>query len=396
MSDQSRIPKLLAAALLSGGLAASAVFFAGGPHAQTAAPDPATPAPPAAAVAPIPAGMMPVAQVPFYAEWASSPHANAKSEAFRHWDKEGVIPVECARCHSTPGFQDYLGADGTTVGTVDRPMPIGTVITCAACHNSKTSALTLVTFPSGLKIDNQGADARCMTCHQGVESTASVNQAIANIADDKVEPKMAFLNVHYRAAGATLFGHQAQVAYEYPGKTYVGRFQHRAPYTTCTTCHDLHTVAVKVSDCAACHREVTDKASLHRIRVSKIDYDGNGNVNEGIAEEIEHLRGKLLAAITAYAKTAANKPIVYDLDAYPYFFNDLNDNGVADKDEARFPNRYNAWTPRLLKAAYNYQFVTKEPGAFAHNPPYALQILYDTLADLGAKVPVDLAQAKRP
>ena len=346
--------------------------------------------------APVPPGMMPVAQVPFYAEWASSPHANAKSEAFSHWDKEGVIPVQCARCHSTPGFQDYLGADGTTVGKIDHPAPIGTVITCAACHNSKTSALTSVTFPSGLEIDNQGADARCMTCHQGVESTVSVNTAIANIADDTVEPKMAFLNVHYRAAGATLFGHQAQVAYEYPVKIYAGRFQHRAPYTTCTTCHDLHTVAVKVNDCAACHREVTDKASLHRIRVSTVDYDGNGNVNEGIAQEIDHLRGRLFVAITAYAKTVANKPIAYHTEAYPYFFNDLNGNGVADQDEARFPNRYNAWTPRLMKAAYNYQFVTKEPGAFAHNPTYTLQILYDSLADLGVKISIDLARAKRP
>ena len=81
---------------------------------------------------------------------------------------------------------------------------------------------------------------------------------------------------------------------------------------------------------------------------------------------------------------------------YPYFFIDNNDNGIADKDEAKFPNKYNAWTPRLLKAAYNYQFVTKDPGAFAHNPTYTLQILYDSIADLGAKVRVDLSKAKRP
>ena len=73
-----------------------------------------------------------------------------------------------------------------------------------------------------------------------------------------------------------------------------------------------------------------------------------------------------------------------------------NGNFEADKDEAKFPNRYNAWTPRLLKAAYNYQFVTKEPGAYAHNAPYALQILYDSLSDLATKVTVDVTQAKRP
>jgi hypothetical protein len=151
-----------------------------------------------------------------------------------------------------------------------------------------------------------------------------------------------------------------------------------------------------VGDCAACHRNVTDKPSLHRIRVSRVDYDGNGDANEGLGQEIENLRGRLYAAIQAYAKTVAGKPIAYSIDDYPYFFNDTNNNGLADKDEAKFPNRYKAWTPRLLKAAYNYQFVTKEPGGFAHNPVYTLQILYDSLSDLGAKGGVDLGKATRP
>jgi len=402
MSHPRKVTVVVSAALLSAGVSTAMVPLLGGSlRAQTAAP--ASPAPaavaapaPAAPVAAAPAGMIPLTDVPFYAEWASSPHANRAAEAFNHWNKEKVIPAECARCHSTPGLLDYLGADGTAAGVVDHPAPIGTVIACIACHNSKTRALTSVTFPSGLKVSNLGADARCMTCHQGVESTNSVNRAAANLGDDEVNPKQMFINVHYRAAGATLYGHLARVAYEYAGKTYAGRLRHREPYTHCTTCHDLHTVAVKVSACAACHKEVTDKASLHLIRVSKEDHDGNGNASEGIAEEIDHQRAKLLAAIQDYASSVVKKPIVYDAEEYPYFFIDRNGNGVPDKDELKFPNKYNGWTPRLLKAAYNYQFVTKDPGAFAHNPTYTLQILYDSLADLGAKVKVDLARTKRP
>jgi hypothetical protein len=397
MSTQGRIAKVLAAALLSGGLSAGVLLLATQLRAQTP-PAPATPspAPAAPAAAPAPASSIPMSEVPFYAEWAASPHAKRSAEEFNHWNKEGSIPVECARCHSTPGMLDYLGADGSTPGKVDRPAPIGTVITCIACHNDKMVNLTSVTFPSGLKAEHQGADARCMTCHQGVESAASVNKATAGIADDKVEPKLDFINVHYTAAGAMLFGTMAKVGYEYSGKTYAGRFQHKDPYTRCTACHEIHALAVKVNDCAACHKEVTDKASLHKIRVSKDDRDGNGDVNEGIAQEIEHLQTKLLAAIQDYAKTAAGKPIAYTPEVYPYFFNDTNGNGSADKDEAKFPNRYKAWTPRLLKAAYNYQFVFKDPGAFAHNPTYAVELLLDSLADLGAKVKVDVAKAKRP
>ena len=379
------LPRLLTIALVAGGLASSALFLSGSPHAQ---------APGASASAP--AGMVPAADVPFYAEWAASPHARRDSEVFNHWNKEGSIPAVCARCHSTPGFLDYLGADASAAGKVDHPAPIGTVITCVACHNDKAVNLTSVTFPSGLKAEHQGNDARCMTCHQGVESTDSVNRVVSGLGDDQVDPKLDFVNVHYKAAGATLFGTMAKVGYEYPGKTYAGRLQHPQPYGRCLGCHQTHALTVKFNDCAACHREVTDKASLHKIRVTKDDRDGNGDVNEGVAHEIEHLREKLHAAILDYGRSVAGKPIVYAPDVYPYFFFDTNGDGKADKDEARYPNRYKAWTPRLLKGAYNYQFVTKDPGAYAHNPAYAVELLHDALNDLGTRVKVDLAKAKRP
>lgn len=391
MSTQSRIIKIVAAALLAGGFSASALMVASGLHAQTASPPPAAPEAPASAP-----GMISTTQVPFYAEWAGSPHAKRDAEEFNHWNKEGVIPVECARCHSTPGFLDYLGADGSTPFKVDHPAPVGTVITCMACHNDKAIHLTSVTFPSGLKAEHQGADARCMTCHQGVESTNSVNKALAGLGDDAATPKLDFINVHYTAAASMLFGDQAKVGYEYPGKTYTGRFMHREPYTHCTACHQTHALSVKVDNCMACHKEVTDKASLHLIRTDKIDRDGNGDVTEGVAQEIDQLKAKLLAAITEYAKDVVKKPIVYTPEVFPYFFNDLNGNGVADKDEAKFPNRYKSWTPRLMKAAYNYQFVFKDPGAYAHNANYAAELMLDSLADLGVKVKVDIARAKRP
>ncbi len=39
-----------------------------------------------------------------------------------------------------------------------------------------------------------------------------------------------------------------------------------------------------------------------------------------------------------------------------------------------------------MRAAYNYQWVQKDPGAFAHNGKYILQIMYDSLKDLGGNV----------
>jgi hypothetical protein len=90
----------------------------------------------------------------------------------------------------------------------------------------------------------------------------------------------------------------------------------------------------------------------------------------------------LYAAIQKYATEKAGGAIVYNGASYPYFFADANANGAIDEGEGN----YATWTPRLLRAAYNYQYVTKDPGAFVHNPKYIVQVLHDSLEDLGADV----------
>ena len=57
---------------------------------------------------------------------------------------------------------------------------------------------------------------------------------------------------------------------------------------------------------------------------------------------------------------------------------------------------YNSWTPRLLRAAYNYQYSTKDPGTFAHNGKYIIQVLYDSLEDLSKATTVDMKGLVRP
>ena len=74
-----------------------------------------------------------------------------------------------------------------------------------------------------------------------------------------------------------------------------------------------------------------------------------------------------------------SKPIAYDAPG----FLDTNDNGKADKKEALYKNKYNVFTPRPLRAVYNYQFAAKDRGAFTQNPTYVIQRLRDSLADLG-------------
>jgi hypothetical protein len=345
----------------------------------------------------------PPIEVPFEKEWAGSGHADANAEAFTHWNEETPpeIPIPCAKCHSTYGYQDFLGVDGSAAGTVDKPAPVGSVITCVACHNDATVKMDSVIMPSGIELKGLGAEARCMQCHQGRESKISVDKAIADagVSPDEVSDKLTFRNIHYYAAAATKYGTLAKGGYEYDGQAYDGNFAHVEGFNTCTQCHDPHTLELDVQACATCHAGVTKSEDLRDIRMagSLMDYDGDGNVQEGIYYELQGLRDMLYQAIQAYASQVTKASIAYDAASYPYFFVDTNSNGTVDADEARFDNAFNKWTPRLLKAAYNYQTSIKDPGAYAHGGKYIIQLLYDSIADLNTVLasPVDLSKAHR-
>ncbi len=333
-------------------------------------------------------------EIPFWTTWIDSGHADPNAEAFRHWDEDDPpdIPTSCAKCHSTIGHLDFLGVDGTDAGTVDNPAPIGTTVNCIACHNEATAIMDSVVFPSGVEVTGLGSEARCMNCHQGRESSVSVDAKIADANvpdDDTVSPDLSFTNIHYYAAAATRFGGVAKGGYQYGGKSYDAKFAHVAGVDTCTSCHDPHSLKIELDTCNLCHEEVAANDDVKNIRLfsSTHDYDGDGDATEGIYYEIEGLQEILYAAIRDYA-AAAGTPIVYDAHSYPYFFVDANDNSQADEGEAR----YNAFTPRLLKATYNYQTSLKDPGAFAHSGKYIIQLLYDSIEDLNPDSTAELSR----
>jgi len=321
-----------------------------------------------------------------------SGHFAGSEEAFRHWDGEGgEVPGDCAKCHSAIGLPTFLkeaAAQRDLVSGRNVAAPAANGQNCATCHQD-LSTFTLrtvnsVKFPSG-KVVSFGEENKanvCMLCHQGRESKVSVDGAIkgSGVGDDEVSEKLSFRNPHYFAAGATLWGTDVTGAYEYAEKQYNGRNMHIQGFQTCNECHDAHALSVKAASCVTCHPEASE--GFEAIRKSTVDFDGNGDTTEGISNEVEALTEALYAAIQQYTVDKGLPSIVYDPGRYPYYFGDTNANGEVDGEEGAFAS----WTPRLLRAAYNYQWVNKDPGAFAHNPGYILQILFDSLEDLGADV----------
>jgi hypothetical protein len=292
-------------------------------------------------------------------------HFDGSAEAFRHWDEEGEVPGSCARCHSADGLPLYL-AEGVNIST-----HTANGFACSTCHTFGEEGVMVreaesATFPSGAVLALEGnPDANlCMQCHQGRAWSGSVDAAIDRAAAAGSAP--GFTNVHYFAAGATLFGSEAHGAYEYAGKSYVGRFEHVENADSCVECHNVHELGVETELCSACHGDV----SVEEIRMTDVDYDGDGDTTEGMYGEVETLLEVLGAAMTTYSTDTIGTTVVYDAHAYPYFFDEAGE-------------RYAAFDAKLVRAAYNYQYGLKDPGGFAHNGKYVVQVLYDSIQDLG-------------
>jgi hypothetical protein len=259
-------------------------------------------------------------EVPNLAAWEASAHNAVDTEPFRHWDdateNPDGVPANCAKCHTSAGYQDFLGADGSAPDVVDANVPAEQAqgVQCVTCHNPVAANLDKVAFP-GFETDKDGNPApfvvegfgdasRCLVCHQGRESKASVDAQIAKfeaedpdavvapIKDDKGnDVKFGFRNIHYFAAAATLYGTEVKGGYEYDGKLYDAKFDHIEGRDTCVGCHDPHSLEVKVQECALCHGDgVLAEGGLQNIRepqASAWDYDGDGNVEEGMFFEIQ-------------------------------------------------------------------------------------------------------------
>ena len=292
----------------------------------------------------------------------------------------------CLRCHTSMGFAEVAPGYGDAV-QVPADESDG-FITCNGCHdgvNYPTSEDKRLRFYSVSLFDyqgqvirpvnNAGNSAACIYCHQGREDGSRMDDDAAtynagNMAFYMTSPKgnpVTFRNMHYLAAGAVLY---AEKGYEYKDlDQYSG--EHFHALVGCTGCHmadepdeeDLggHTFHMATAStesttfCKTCHP-------------SNMTFQLPWGGGPTPADDISSMLTTLLGAIEAYdspddADTTAN--VKYQT-WYPYF----NLNSAQ------------AWDPPLAKAAFNWQFIKKDPGAYAHNPSYALQLLWDSYEDL--------------
>lgn len=297
----------------------------------------------------------------------------------------------CLRCHTSMGFAEVAPGYGDAVQTPSEESD--GFITCNACHDGVnyptaddkslrfSGAVPLYDY-QGIPLANvqAGDSAVCVYCHQGSEDGSHIDADIASGSPG-------FRNMHYLAAGATLYGTKG---YEYPGETYASEHTLHV-LAGCAGCHmaddppidDIggHTFHIAYGStentafCAAsCHPSMVALDDPGAPHAHGADWDGNG-ATVSAKDEVAYLLTVLLHnAIEAYdspddADTMAN--IDYS-SSYPYF-------GTTDPTQQ--------WDGTVAKAAFNWQFIYKDPGAYAHNSKYAVQLLRDSYNDLADAQP---------
>ncbi|MEW6052641.1 MAG: hypothetical protein AB1552_02475 [Nitrospirota bacterium] len=323
-------------------------------------------------------------------KWRTSGHADLRSDSFAYDFSDG----SCLRCHSGVGFASYVDATNPEYPAWIPPSKeiYPHFITCNACHDGegyptakdkrlrKTGSVVLTsgnaaTFVQDALLD-VGDSASCVVCHQGMESGWSLFRTMQSKGVDPYDGKdevmtgISFVNAHYAAAASMLFSRKG---YEFSSRTYSkGLLLHQLPL--CTGCHmapaesqDLggHSFNMRrngymnVAACQSCHPGLTDFGTFF---IYERDMDGDG-MKESIKDEIEGLKELLIGELE-------NAGIYYNPHVYPYFF--------KVPAPQIYPNRVTIWKESQLEAAFNLDFVAKEPGAYIHNFRYAVQLLRDS------------------
>lgn len=370
------------------------------------------------------------------ADWSASGKGDVQSVVWmnsssHNWHASGTVGVsparstnattDCVRCHTSAGFTQYVMSNYSTLS------PVGTVadksaepLTCNGCHNSnftvRTTGLPLTAYynynstatgqitlkfdkfyatdtygnPPG-PIDNAGSKA-CIPCHAGRESGSTIHAAArAGLNFSNV----GFVNSHYMSAAGTMY---RSTGYEYAGLNYgylsgFENFEYQHPLIGTEYIKFLANDYVGGTNgpCVGCHMTSPNKhkfsvfSSANNGAVTKITSPiceichavgvPNAAPIRMTVADVNRYRSDYSAALDALQALLFTKGIVYT-STYPYFYTTGN---------APYTNWesgdivYIGKGSDVMGAAFNFNLLKREPGAYVHNSVYTKRLLYDAI-----------------
>lgn len=297
--------------------------------------------------------------------------------AWVHYDFKDPSRAACQRCHTATGSANFLNGPSSYDPANNAFFATGQqkeMLYCWGCHADNTGALrnpgaltiqqtgTSVSFPNALSSNV------CIACHSGRESGGTI-EALATAGADW--SNQGFVNSHYMAA--------AGILYTVSGYQYNGR-----DYDPDSSPHRLLGKDT-VGPCVKCHMSDTAGADAHPDHtLAVITRDDNGAISglhldptpcivchDGIGSSIALTPANLNAqeagfnaALEALQAQLAENGFSYQT-AYPYF------TATNWGDASTGPNN--------MGAAFNFNLLKREPGAFVHNAFYARQLIWDSI-----------------
>lgn len=342
----------------------------------------------------------------------------------------GFTSGACYQCHGgTAGLAEYLANPTAPAWPSAAPEPNQSsaytayqvnALQCSVCHTygadmKGIKAIETAYFPGQKAIDAENtngvvlvaaADAPkgftlCATCHSGRENMASIVKKIGD--KEPGDFSLSVSNPHYLGAAGIMLGDEAKMMFQYPDKSYTGKpafwnaetngnapGPHGSPHgAACTGCHDpkgtAHTFEITVADMTVDDPATTDVNEAGKCGECHT-LTGHGDYSLlPIEHHFNTAKAEVLAAIRAYAttnkdliRTALSNPdfetVCFNATKHPYFY--------VETSAGCSTSQFNKADSKLLAAMFNYLWMDKAKGAWAHNEFYVLQVAYDTIEDL--------------
>jgi hypothetical protein len=313
----------------------------------------------------------------YSAEWNNSLHATPTRTP------SGANRPACVRCHTAPGFANYIANIGNTNGYGTNT--VYEAISCQACHDPHDDSNphqlrvgTSVLLADGVTtVTNAGAGTICMVCHRS--RNGSVTNSIVkypllqqtweggssfgphdNPASDMLEGVNGWTygkaipnSPHANVVSDTCVGcHYQPIASTDPAFTLAGGHSTEMSYI------DTNGNQVDVTyACTSCHGKLTT------FDFPVADYNGDGII-EGVQTEVQHLLDKLSTLLP---------PTNYYTDATKYQGDGKVKTGISTQTN---------WPAKYLQAGYNWQFVNNDESHGVHNAAYAVGLLKASIGDL--------------
>ncbi|MBI5639722.1 MAG: hypothetical protein HZA17_04780 [Nitrospirae bacterium] len=335
-------------------------------------------------------------------QWAASRHGDKTAAgAWAHYNWSRGDRASCQRCHTTSGIIAYTNSqkNGTTYTPplAQNDSWIPEMLQCNGCHSNNKGALRNPGQITETYADNavqQYPDISnsnlCLDCHVGRESGGSVSAKAGSWNS------MSFVNSHYLTAGGTLF---ARTGYGFAGRSYanVSFFQHDKIGLTadrtgtqgpCIACHmafnvngEKHTflpLSVERKDPAEPNK--ITKVLAIRSALCQVCHEGAYEITVTEFEEQKTLLHEAMEAFDAQLQQRG----YFWAGANPYFFrsagNTTSGNAVRNwlsPGDADLTG--NTTGKNNMGAAFNFNLIEHDPGAFVHNRYYVKRLIYDSI-----------------